>query len=417
MELSGNLKRFAVSNVLQFLQMEGATGALTLKRGRTRVTLTLDEGNLLDAEHTETPKEQRMGAILVESDRITEDEFESVMEERRRGLAPLGTILHGRGLISDSERQRVAAMVCTEMLFEVLAWPEGTYEFKRLDMVEPTEMSEAISTQSIMLNAAQQEDEWPQIRRYVRSSEVVFAPSPSNTLGLESVFSTLSPEDRDIAERIDGLRSVKKIMAETLRSEFEVSRLIAELSRRGLIVAVQRAHDFVADTKPSGFFSFVLGKSAVVSLSVAFAAVLCLFAWQYYILPVIDSPQQTLAPIVNAGRDPATVDRLRLQRLLQAFQLYRNDHGAPPHSLACLARMGYCTQSDLQTFDGNLFILKVIGSREDKVIISAVDENGQPLPTLAVEISLQREVTLPPEIETPEEEAVDSSEATVEPTN
>ena len=417
MELSGNLKKFAVSNVLQFLRMEGATGVLTLKRGRTRITLTLDGGNLLDAEHSETPKDQRIGAVLIESNRISEEDLESVMEERRRGLAPLGTILHGRGLISDNERQRVAAMVCTNMLFEVLAWREGTYEFKRYDLVEPTELYEPISTQTIMLNAAQQEDELPQIRRYVRSCEAVFAPSPSNTLGLESVMTTLSAEDREIAEHIDGLRSVKRIMAETLRSEFEVSRLIAELSRRGLIVAVQRAYDFVAETKPGGFFSIGVGKPAVYALAAAFAAVLILFVWQYYISPVVDYPQKTLAPIVNAGRDPATVDRLRLQRLLQAFQLYRNDHGSPPHSLALLVRMGYCTPSDLQTFDGNRFILKVIGAREDKVLIAAVDDRGNPLPSLAVEISLRREATVPRETEPAETEIVDPSEEVVEPTD
>jgi hypothetical protein len=399
MELSGNLKRFPVSNVLQFLGMESATGILTLKRGRTRVTITLDEGNALDVEHSDKPKEQRLGALLVESGRITVDELESVMEERRRGLAPLGTILHSRGLINDSERQRTAALVCTEILFEVLAWKEGTYEFKRLDLVEPIELYDAISTQSVMLNAAQQEDEWPQIRRYVRSAEAIFAPSPSNTLGLETVKSSLGLEDREIAERIDGLNSVRKIAAVTLRSEFEVSRLIAELSRRGLVVPIQRAKDFAEEAKPSGFFSLGVGTPAIAALSAAFILVLVISAWQNYISPIISNTQRTLAPIINAGRDPSTVDRLHLQRLLQAFQLYRDDHGSPPGALITLARMGYCSASDLETFHGGHFILKVIGDKEQKVLIAAVDEKGRPLPELAVEINLQQQTTLPEQVD------------------
>jgi hypothetical protein len=404
MELSGNLKRFPVSNVLQFLHMETATGILTLKHGRTRVTITLDDGNALDVEHSEKTKEQRLGALLVDSGRITEDELDSVLEERRRGLVPLGTILHSRGLVNDSERQRAAALVCTEILFEVLAWREGTYEFKRLDVVEPVELYDALSTQSIMLNAAQQEDEWPQIRRYVRSSDAIFTPSPSNTLGLETVMSSLSPEDREIAEKIDGLHSVRKIMAEALRSEFEVSRMIAELSRRGLVVPIQRAQDFAAEARPSGFFSIGLGAPTIAAFALAFAAVIAMAAWQYYISPVIANPQATLASFLNAGRDPSTVDRLRLQRLIQAFQLYRDDHGSPPEALATLARMGYCSASDLETFDGRHFILRVIGEREQKVLIAAVDQHGRPLPALAVEFTLQQQTSAPVQVQLPEQD-------------
>jgi len=389
MELSGNLKRFPVANVLQFLNMESATGTLTLKQKKDRIVITLQEGNPLAVEHSATPKNQRMGEILIESNRVSQEEFESAVEEHRNRLVPLGTALHSRGLISEDERKKLAALVYNEILLEALSWKEGTYDFMRLDKVEEGELEEPLSIQTIMLQIAQQEDEWPLIRRYVPSSESVFSPSPSESLGIEAMMASLSPEDRAIAERIDGLHTVGKIAAETLRSEFEVAKLITELSRRGLVVAIQQARDEEEDLRRRSFFSPDLGPAAILPLAAAFFIIAVFFAWRNYVSPVLSDTERALAPIIHAGRDPATVDRLRLRRLLDAFHLYRDENGALPHSFATLARLGYCSESDLFTADGGKYMLKIIGQREEKAVIAAVSPDGSPRPDLTVEIPLK----------------------------
>jgi hypothetical protein len=174
-----------------------------------------------------------------------------------------------------------------------------------------------------------------------------------------------------------------------LRSEFEVARLVAELSRRGLVIAVHHPELEAAELRPRNFFSLDLGPAALLPLAFAFAAVLMLFCWRHYVGPLVHDTGRIFSPVLNAGRSNETVDRLRLQRLLKAFQLYRDERGTPPSSLAALARLGYCSDSDLETADGNRFVLRVIGRREDMIVISALDNRGEPRPDLTVEISIQ----------------------------
>ena len=389
MELSGNLRRFAVANVFQFLNMESATGKLTLRHAKMRIQILLLEGNPLDVEHSEHPKEKRMGEILVTSGRLSEEEMASAYEERRSRLVPLGTVLHDRGFITDRERQRLAALVYTDILFDALEMRDGTYEFEYFDEAEHGELEQPLSMQTIMLKAAQIEDEWPQVHRYVPSIDAVFSPSPSDTIGLEAVINSLSEEDREIAERIDGTRSVNEIAAETLRSEFEVAKLIAELSRRGVVVAIQMMREDEVDEQPKGFFSMDIGPVSLVPLAIAFTTVLLMFSWRYYASPVLDEPDRVFAPFVHAGRDGATVDRVRLQRLLQAFQLHREEQGMAPRSLDTLVRLGYCERADLKTAEGGTFLMKITGNQEERVTISAIDTQGKPIPGLSVRISLK----------------------------
>lgn len=392
MELAGSLKQFAVANILQFLAMESSTGILTLTRGREKIIIALSKGDVVDVEHSKRTKEERKERILGESGRIDQEGFWKAAEESRSKLKTIGAMLVERGVLTDLETNNLSALVCTDILFEALKWRDGVYEFERKPKTESDELARPMSLQSILLNAAQQEDEWPQIRRYVPSLETVFIPShiaegTGDSTQWDSILRQLTPEDRRIAEHIDGINGVSAIVGATLRSEFEVCRLLMELFRRRLVTTVVRKRER-HEAYPQGFLSASIGRGAFVPLVLVLAGLLLFFMWRHYLEPLLTRPGVVLAPIIEAGRDPATVNLLRLNRLEKAFQLYRSEYGGAPPSLAVMVRLGYCSRDDLHSTTGGPFTYKVIGSQGERIIIQATDGSGRPDPQFHIEMTL-----------------------------
>ena len=387
MELSGSLKRFSVSNVFQLLNMERSTGKLTLRRRRRRITITMRAGDVLDVEHSGVPKINRMFEILLEGGRITKAEWDDILEEQKSRLVSLGSILREKARITSQDFVKLALLVYTDILFEALSWREGVYDFKRLDRVESEELSEPMSMQTILLNAAQVEDEWPQIRRYIPSSDMIFTPTPEDVVGWEGALKSMPPDDRKIADLIDGTRSVSRISSELIRSEYEVSRLLMDLARRGLITRVLRP---LGEELPAKrFFSFRIGPAAVVPYLLVFGLVLVLHLWKNYLAPVWDEPEPLARPLAYGGRDETTINRLRLHRLRDAMQLYQMDRGSLPSSLEILKEEGYCGAQDLRTTWGGEFVFKLIGAKEERAILQVAGVDGKTGPDLTLEIVTQ----------------------------
>jgi hypothetical protein len=78
-----------------------------------------------------------------------------------------------------------------------------------------------------------------------------------------------------------------------------------------------------------------------------------------------------------------------LLRLEKAFYTYMREHGNAPTSMALLARLNYCDESDLRTLDGGYFVLKILGPQENLALISAVNRDSSEAEDLSVEITIR----------------------------
>lgn len=173
MQLSGSLKEFPVAKVLQFLNMDAATGMLSLRNGKSKISIALKDGNILDVEDMFKTKEARIRDILVDTNHITESRFEKLLEEKKLRLVPIGTILQDHNYLSADEHAKLVKLVYSTILFKALKWREGNYDFEKKGSCCPQSWMNPFLA-SLMLNSARQEDEWPSIRRYVPSSNSVF---------------------------------------------------------------------------------------------------------------------------------------------------------------------------------------------------------------------------------------------------
>lgn len=389
MQLSGSLKEFPVAKVLQFLNMDAATGMLNLRNGKSKISIALKDGNILDVEDMFKTKEARIRDLLVDTSHISESRFEKLLEEKKLRLVPIGTILQDHNYLTADEHAKLVKLVYSTILFKALKWRDGNYDFEKKGELLPTELDEPISVASLMLNSARQEDEWPSIRRYVPSAASVFKRSATmDTNSWKKLIGTLGPMESDVAQAIDGRSSVKSIAERKLYAEFDVSRVLCDLVINGHIV---RLEDVGEEKKEDKTFSIPvkLGLIAKVPLAITVFIIFSVYIWIYYIAPTLASPDRSLVSVAHAGYNVDNVNKLRLLRLQHAFYTYLDENGAPPSSLAMLARMRYCNEDDLKCLDGGYFILKLVGRKENYAILQGTDQFGEPLENLMVEIMIR----------------------------
>lgn len=154
---------------------------------------------------------------------------------------------------------------------------------------------------------------------------------------------------------------------------------------------IVRLEDLDEEDKGDKTFSIPvkLGLVAKVPLAVTVSIIFAVYIWIYYIAPTLASPDRSLVSVAHAGYTVENVNKLRLLRLQHAFYTYLDENGAPPSSLAMLARMRYCNESDLHCLDGGYFILKLVGRKENYAILQGTDQFGEPLENLMVEIMIR----------------------------
>jgi competence protein ComGC len=387
MELSGNLKKFPLPKVLQFLNMDQASGVLRLNKGKRQITLLLEEGNILDVKDSERPIAARMGEVLLRSGKVTEQEWNVLSEEQKARLEPMSKVLTDANFLSHEEQQRLVKLVYFETLIEALQLTEGQYEFEHKEGLMPSELPDPISVNSLMLNLARQEDEWGELRKIVPSRDAVFGRSPDiQDEAWDKAMSSLSREEQRVAKSLDGFSTVGMVGDITFSNDFDVANIIAELARRGLVVRVFEQEAAYAQSRPKTFFSINIGPTALKILYATAALLLLLMVWSKALLPMIANWQESRVVIETAGLNMETANDMRIMRLQNAFYTFLKEKGEPPTSLQALMREGYISEKDLQVVGGGRFVLKVIGLQEESAFIQAVDENGSNIKGLSTEL-------------------------------
>jgi hypothetical protein len=247
MPLAGNLRQFALADVLRVIESGQRTGRLKLQRGERRAFVYFAGGQWVLAE--------RVGANLVLAHHlahvglITPDHFEAVMgiPFEQAGSIPdaqaIRALLMGRVLTQDQLRA-FAERDALDLLGQVLAWPDGDFTFEDSVTAPQGRISVPLPVGPLVSQAL----------RATRTTRAAAAP-PREVVPLapEMVldFSDIDPNGgaavqltRDqwrLLTAVDGQLPLWGIVRRLQAPEHIILRLAAELVANGTLVVVGRA--------------------------------------------------------------------------------------------------------------------------------------------------------------------------------
>jgi hypothetical protein len=232
--VSGNIESASFPHLLVDLHRHGATGSLKVTGPVHPKALYFRGGRILFGSSND-PRDQ-LGAILIESGRITREQLDEVNAKVGPGN-PLAKVLAESGFVNQRELGDAARVKVERILADVLSWDSGSFEFE--DGVLPKGAVDLkLSTERLLLAATQRIADRSFALRHLELSTVLEAAAEG-----ESALSEVRAEVWPLLERLDGQRTLKDAIALTRLDEFEAAKTACAMLFLGIVRRKERGEE------------------------------------------------------------------------------------------------------------------------------------------------------------------------------
>ncbi len=263
MALEGSLTDFGLADILQLIYFQHKTGVLKLEGKTDKVSLLFIDGNIGGAESKRRNEDNRLGKILLKKGHLKEEDLDAALQEQLKTGARLRNILLKMDLVEKEVIKDVLQGQITEIIIQLFGWQQGTYEFAAQDVARDKEFPFALDTQHLLMEGLRIVDEWSVIQ---------------GKITLESLFSkridspeTLTEQEREIFNYVDGENDVSTIIDLSGQDNFEVSKTLLSLLDKGFIKTTEAApvitEEHAVANKPSlAFLTYLPCLAVILSL-------------------------------------------------------------------------------------------------------------------------------------------------------
>jgi DNA-binding response OmpR family regulator len=265
--LSGDIGIIPIGAALQLLQIEQQTGVLLVSDGKTEVTLAMREGLIDLVQARGAGSEFRLGRYFVEHGLVTPDDIDRLLRdntptprppapdakvtprdgtfaashERARGQEEvssarrlLGDILVDSGRVTRDQLREALARQSSELVYEVLRWPRGRFEFRRETLPALAESARlSLPVASVVMEGFRRVDEWRLVEASLGNFEAVLQ---KDAVAVDAVgVDRLAKPEQRMLEMIDGERTVREIVRQSHMSSFDACKILFQLIEARLV--------------------------------------------------------------------------------------------------------------------------------------------------------------------------------------
>jgi hypothetical protein len=353
MALQGSIKDFGLPDIFQLIGLQRKTGILTLKRADESITVTFENGMVVNAETTQKRNEDRIGALLVKQGRLSEEQLEEVLQKQKATLQRLGHVLVSGNHISAEDLKRALQVQVNQNVYKLFRWKEGDYNFEPTEKVEFDRANmNPMSSDFILMEGIRMVDEWPIIEKKIPTMDIVFRPAvdASNVdlvegdggddsfgfgdkKGAASSRIRLSGDEARVFRKVDGVRTVQGVIDASGLGDFDACKALFDLLSRNIVAPSGRGaagREGAARVAPA---SPAIGYAMLAAAALLTLGSLALHRASPF--GVLGRP-----PLLGSAYDSALsgVSRGRLERLDAALLAYRLAHASLPATLNALVQ-------------------------------------------------------------------------------
>ena len=139
----------------------------------------------------------------------------------------LGASLLAFGKITESQLRTALTRQASELLYEVLRWPKGRFDFRATPMSPLVESAQlGLPVASVVMEGFRRVDEWRVLERTIGSFDAVLV---RDELALRSLdMGTLPAKEKAVLDCVSGDRSVRAIIAASHMSSFDACRTLVQ---------------------------------------------------------------------------------------------------------------------------------------------------------------------------------------------
>ena len=228
--ISGTIDPSAFPFLLIDLHRNGATGSLKVAGPSYQKALYFRAGRILFGSSND-PRDQ-LGAILIESGKITPEQLEDVNGKVGPG-SPLAKVLTDTGFVNQRELSEAARAKVERILSDVIAYDSGSFEFE--DGVLPKGAVDLkLSTERVVVAAVRRVTDRNFVLRYIDGMEVVLR----GTNDVAVPFAEIETDTSGITHYLDGVRTLKEAASLARLDDFEAAKIACALLFLGAVERV-----------------------------------------------------------------------------------------------------------------------------------------------------------------------------------
>ncbi len=253
MALEGSLRDFDLFSLFNMIKIQGKNGTLVLSQGQEFIKVFFENGEIVGCDSNQIRMEDRLGTMLVRLGRLTGEELLAMVQVQRQTLKRMGTLLLESGKVNPSDLQDALFSQATAILHRTFRWVEGDYRF---DSMLPPDLDRdhfvPIPVDTVLMEAARIQDEWPEVERRLPGMDVPLARSAKAQalhLDIDRDVSSLLDGKGQMAHGSSGLtheqemvlsyfdhpESVKDIIQVSRYEELDTCKAVADLLEAGLL--------------------------------------------------------------------------------------------------------------------------------------------------------------------------------------
>lgn len=227
-ELTGRLRCFTLSDVIQLVSFSGQTGTLTLSQGWNSRAITFEAGRI--SYITAATQLATVEELLLKAGRITQQQLmKALAESAGRGAVD---VLLTNGVIDITDLRRCLEQQLEETIYSLFLWRNCQFAFQSEVLHKEEGLPVDIALERLIMEGTRRVDEWIAISPVIPSPRLIFRVV--QRAGLEQRPS----DEQHVYRQIDGTRDVSAIAQAAGLTQFDTSKALFQLVRAGLVQAV-----------------------------------------------------------------------------------------------------------------------------------------------------------------------------------
>ena len=377
MALEGTIKDFGLADIFQLIGLQKKTGTLFLKGLETTVNIHFEDGAVVKAEESLKIPKYLTGRILINLEKIEPYQLEEALEVQKTTARKIGSILIGQELINKDDLQEALSFQMKEAVYRVFRWKGGDYKFYQDKVEYDRDTVAPLSSEHLLMDGVRMLDEWPKLEKMLPPSDIVLEKdalktvSEDETAGEGDIFTYdggtggLSKEALQTLKLVRGGKTVYEIIESSPLGEFDASKAIVELMRKGFLRKTESLPEIILHEKKIRHPK-VASEWLVYVLYIMVAAALSLIFLQVTGTRRIMDPRVTRFPDVKTSFCTVQVKKVR-----DNADLYYFDNGFYPKKLSALGTMDY--DADLTDPWGRMLEMKF---NKGEVLIESAGLDG-----------------------------------------
>lgn len=232
MALSGNLRDFTITQLLNLINLADKTGTLIVEGSSETAMVSFRGGKLAYAQIDQ--EDSSLASVLYKAKKLSSGQYKSIQQGAPHiSDKELGLLLINAGYLSQEDILTDLQQHFTGIIQRLFTWVEGIFRFDNDSLPPDDRISVRLNLENLIIEGSRKMREWEQLQDEIPSLDMALKFTDRPGTNLRNV--NLSVEEWRVVSYINPRNTIRQIASATKMNDLEIRRIVYGLLQAGLV--------------------------------------------------------------------------------------------------------------------------------------------------------------------------------------